>query len=339
MSFESSTLGRLPLELIIHIGDYLTPISAACFSLSCKYIYALLGSDLSSNSETRDYTKEDMIKLLARGSSRHIFCTQCAKLHTISQASNYVFALRQTGRRQPSCLRLDRTDGSLKYINSRFSHIVCQMVMQLYRLGEDYTGLLDLLSHTEEIQRGLHKVEKISSLARISEDRILVRTQTLFLLSPPPPPPPDGKSKSKAKPTPIEFRVCPHLQLFKAIPGPAGRISKNKQDAQNPELGFQRLWGKLRKCESCMTEFQCNYKDLGERGEMVSFTKWQDLGDGKRICWKAIPGAVRGVEEWKGSIYRAFQGEDGFNFRALEAVECPKRSLRSCKKGKKRGKK
>lgn len=82
-SLDNSSFRKLPLELVGYIAECLTPSSAACFTLTCKPIWFILGNQYLDRLWAKDFepSRRTFLKLLDKDMPYHIVCLQCNQLH------------------------------------------------------------------------------------------------------------------------------------------------------------------------------------------------------------------------------------------------------------------
>ncbi|OBT70547.1 hypothetical protein VF21_10432 [Pseudogymnoascus sp. 05NY08] len=171
---DTSTLSKLPPELILRIASYLPPASAAAFSLCTKRLYALLAIPyLKCKHGHTPFNKTEFLRLLESGLPDHIVCYYCEKLHAIKRLQRH---LEYTTRCDVKSNEAMRT-----YIHPRFSYVIFQMVMKRHRQGLDYSSLIKLLSYNVWSWCG---PDEIKTSARIVDGSLLLRQQHIILVHP-----------------------------------------------------------------------------------------------------------------------------------------------------------
>jgi hypothetical protein len=94
LAFDSSTLSKLPPELILYIEHFLPLESALSFSICCWPIYFLFGTQYLKALEKSHWDRYEFLKLLERELPDHIVCYHCKKLHAIVQAPRRLYSHR-----------------------------------------------------------------------------------------------------------------------------------------------------------------------------------------------------------------------------------------------------
>jgi hypothetical protein len=88
-ALENSLLAKLPTELLQQIANDLPVASAASFSLSCRHIHLLIGTQYLENLATSSHETLVFLKLVEHDLQNHIVCNSCRKLHRIQDARKY----------------------------------------------------------------------------------------------------------------------------------------------------------------------------------------------------------------------------------------------------------
>jgi hypothetical protein len=146
---ENSLLAKLPTELLQQVVNDLPVASAVSFSLSCRYIYLLIGTQYLENLATADHETLVFLKLVEHDLQNQIVCNSCRKLHRIQDARKYT----ENGQQilqvvVPDCLCDDSEAMVGSFIHENFSTTVFKMAMKHhYHFGYDAQSrkLLNLL--------------------------------------------------------------------------------------------------------------------------------------------------------------------------------------------------
>lgn len=146
-ALENSLLAKLPTELLQQIANDLPVASAASFSLSCRHIHLLIGTQYLENLVTSSHETLVFLKLVEHDLQNHIVCNSCRKLHRIQDARKYT----ENGQRVwpvvvPDCLSDDRDAMVTLFIHENFSTTVFKMAMKHYHYDPRSRQLLNLLS-------------------------------------------------------------------------------------------------------------------------------------------------------------------------------------------------
>jgi len=310
---EFSILSKLPLELVAIIAQFLPPVSAVSFSLCCTLIYFLIGAKYLNKAKQGRFDTYALLALLERDLSDQIACYHCKKFHAIKHAKRYIYSKKYyTGwipRQMPLCLLADSQARS--WIHLDFSTSVFRMVMKRYRQGIDCSMFLELLSPQWQIFYHAEHIGKIASWCRIVRGSLLVRNQAVFPLRP---------SESMKFIFEHVHLVCPHYD-WRAF-GPNDSTS-------DLEWWYQKKnfegWGQLMHCKYCATEFRIDIEYFEQVGKLVFFTRWQNLGKGRRPLdhqWQSHL-AINYRPIWKkasfrpGSICSGFEYKQEFKFSSL----------------------
>jgi hypothetical protein len=312
IALESSALSKLPLELILHIARFLPPGSAPSFSLCCRPIYFILGTQyLKALEENEQSDRYKFLTLLERDLPNYIACFYCKKLHAINKAHRYLYSNRHYSGADSylSCWVADFELGTGYCIHDDFSFTVFRMAMKLHRQGLDCSKLLNLLSYKTKTHFRRGYVEQCTALAQIVAGSLFIREQRIFMIPP-----------TQPLPTPYDpyFVICPHIR-FKSVESQYWEIIHiahwdEPKDYQNGEGIIQ--------CKYCLTEFRTDFKSFGGRGNAIFVTRWKDLGEGRSPLDHKWQSHVYGrksrdwlpVEFDRGSICAAFEQKEHFRF-------------------------
>ena len=331
IALESSALGKLPPELILYIARLLPPASASSFSLCCRPIYFILGTQYLKALEVDDQSdRYQFLTLLERELPNHILCYYCKKFHEISKAYRHVYSNRSyyASNHYLECWIADLELTNTVYLHRDFSFTVFQMAMKLYRQSLGYSKLLTLLSYKSKTDFRYGNAEQCSALARIEGGSLLFREQKIFMAPP-------------TRPTPIpwdtDFIICPHIRFASVHNGVRYRnlvqLAYWRGSKDRPNLEG------LTQCNYCLTEFRIDYKKFEELGSAMFVIKWQDLGEGRSPLdhkWQSHVAGCKGplwlpVEFVRGSICAAFEGKEhsSFEFDSLLTTRDKKELFRT----------
>lgn len=310
--FKSSILSKLPPELLIVIAEFLPPVAAVSFSLSCTITYSLLGRKCENKAKQPEFKTYALLLLLERDLPDVIACSDCKRFHAIIHADRYVYPGAEL--RNPQCLQVD---SARLWIHPNFSTMVFRLMMKGHRKGIDSAPFLDLLTYPWKVFFHAQRIGKITSSCRIVRGSAYVRTQSIFHL----------KSHES-----LQFLwedcclVCPHFDWRGSCP--LGVTSELERLCKKKEL--YAATGELMQCAYCATEFQINEEDLGSLGKLVYFTRWQSLGTGRRPLdnrWRSHITASNGRPIWARTTFRprsirsAFESKREFEFKSLMTPE------------------
>jgi hypothetical protein len=322
-ALESSLLAKLPTELLQQIANDLPVASAASFSLSCRHIHLLIGTQYLENLATSSHETLVFLKLVEHDLQNHIVCNSCRKLHRIQDARKYT----ENGQRiwpvvVPDCLSDDRDAMVTSFIHKNFSTTVFKMAMKHYHLfGYDARSrqLLNLLSGkfcTHAWGRTLVKKQKAE--CQIKNGSLFTCKSIAF-----------HGTRTGVEPDSIFIWICPHLEL-ESIGRPASlrittwhRLLPEKkwtmllhcENSTNIKKTSWALCSQLQQCRYCRTEYKAGFEHDDGCTIKFTITIWKDLGQGPEAEeWKAhFP-----LEDWlsfprpiqfhKGEIASVFQG-------------------------------
>jgi hypothetical protein len=152
-SLDNSPFKKLPLELVGYIAQFMTPSTAASFTLTCKPIWFILGNQSLDRLWARDFepSRRAFLELLGRDLPYHVMCLYCNQLHRSDRRRHRSLLLSLCGTR-PLCEVAEREQNVHRYINPNFSYIQLQSARKLYYPSyyNDYRQkLYDMLSYNE----------------------------------------------------------------------------------------------------------------------------------------------------------------------------------------------
>ncbi|KAL5348409.1 hypothetical protein ACLOAV_006892 [Pseudogymnoascus australis] len=192
--------------------------------------------------------------------------------------------------------------------------------MKAYRQGQDTSSLLKLLSHKEIVTK-TGFAQLTTSEARIIDDTLLVRDQTVFMV-----PSPQFAPASLSG----TFGYCRH-----SILNMADRISDLEWVGYTvPEAGEMEYVDKggLTWCNRCHTQLKISFKSCGKDYNAMFVTRWMDVGKGRDENdpkWRSRWDNSRQDNDWGrsnlvyelGSLSAMFEGTYNFQFDSLLTKE------------------
>lgn len=89
-ALENSVLRKVPLEILRAIAELLPPGESASFTLSCRQLSVLLGTQSLEQLQIDPRHTLSFLKLLEHDLPGHIVCLTCVKLHEIKNAHLYI---------------------------------------------------------------------------------------------------------------------------------------------------------------------------------------------------------------------------------------------------------
>jgi hypothetical protein len=316
---------RLPMEILLHIVDYLPASSAASFSLSCLQIERLIGDQCIKSLADSFRNTSAFLNLLERDLPDQVACSSCNKLHKMENARRYT----EHGRRPwpapvPACLSDDRCACTTLYIHPGFSSAIFRMAMKHYHQNLECAQLLKLLSKSVETTSWNGHTRQYTAECRIFNSSLFIRKQMAFHVLP----------RFSHIGWDLSFWICPHLKFE--------TTAHSVYVCTSFPVRFKKTWTKelcfnniideeirdvssgLMRCHHCRTEYQIDFKHYVNHGTVVFNTRWKDLGSGPDDeIWKAhikpqnyllIPRKIRfGL----GELSSAFQQGEPFKFDSL----------------------
>jgi hypothetical protein len=287
-ALENSLLAKLPTELLQQIAKDLPVASAASFSLSCRHILLLIGTQYLENLATSSHETLVFLKLVEHDLQDRIACNSCRKLHRIQDARKYS---RYHYLVEPDCLVDDRKAMVYGYIHQKFSTTVFKMAMKHHHhFGYDARSrqLLNLLSVKSFTHRWRSLVKRQDAECQIKNGSLFTSKRVAF----------HGTCTAFERASIPFFRICPHLEL-ETIGRSASlritssyRVSRKRrswllhcENSSNTKEGD--LCSELQQCRYCRTEYTAGFEYDG-RTIKLTITIWKDLGQGPEAEeWKA----------------------------------------------------
>lgn len=284
-ALENSPLARLPTELLQQVANDLPVASAASFSLSCRPIYLLIGTQYIENLATSHHETLVFLNLLEHDLQNQVVCNSCRKLHRIRNAGIYT----ENGRRflaAPPCLSADRYAMVTSLIHHDFSSIVFKMTMKHhYYFGNDAQSrrLLKLLSSNFHSYRSCALVVNETAECRIKNGSLFTCKRKSF----------NGTCKGVEGDS-MFLWICPHLELESIGPPPSIRIKTSHplafeekwstslrcENSTNIKKTSWDLCSEIQQCRYCRTEYKAGCRHDDSCTIQFAITIWKDLGQG-----------------------------------------------------------
>lgn len=300
-ALENSPLRKIPIELLWQVANRLPTVSAASFSLSCRYIYLSLGTQYLETLANSHQETLEFLHLLERDLQNQIVCYPCRRLHRIQNAKRYT----RYGRSiwsvvMAPCVFADQQAMITRHIYDNFSTTVFKMAMKHYHhFGDDTRSrqLLKLLSRAQYSSHGWRTwAKKAKADCQIKNKSLLTCTRIAF-----------HGTCIGAEQARIFHDICPHLEV-ESIQQPASlRITTRSplrlEEKWSVSIHYENSIVKMKKeswkicsevqqCRYCRTEYRASFKHNAGCTIEVIITIWKDLGQGPEAAvWKAhLPG-------------------------------------------------
>lgn len=275
---------QLPIEIIKSIATLLPLSAAVSFTLTCRSIWFILGSqylDRLREDRPDGLDRSVFLDILQRDLPRHILCLDCETLHSRAQ---------KVSSRSP-CVMADCASSVRWHIFRAFTSITFFLIMKLYRSGLNYDKLLTSISGFHSFPRRIVSDTKhvchVEFTPRIADGRFLLRHQIWLLI-------PVGNKVEVPKE--ISTSICPHWHFV--VPNAHAielrrRLACRASHWNNPQLNCSICAG-LFQCDTCPTEFQVDAMDFFDHGVALITTGWLDLGEGRNSLDSKYRSHVRG---------------------------------------------
>lgn len=301
---ETSSLRKLPNELIINIVDLLPVESAVAFSISCRHILSIIGTQylvdlnpgflLYADPSSFPTNRCRFLNLLERDLQGHVFCDDCKKLHSIDHVLKY---MRFNGglpcRKQylddqlPCWKERGRFGLFERSREEELSLTALQIIVKLYYRCRSYSNLLKIFpgyttprsysKYYKSAHDHFPTVEQSKVSARIVAGSILLRRQWVFVYQPPESYPILGTPRFYN----VNFTICLHFSYstVNRFCGFNDRLHVEYWADHNDH----RNWTGMIQCKHCHTDFRIDFKSMGKQCSAMFVTKWVDLGDCRSV--------------------------------------------------------
>ncbi|KAH8816092.1 hypothetical protein F5884DRAFT_774905 [Xylogone sp. PMI_703] len=279
---QAFPLFNFPAELVSDVVKFLPPESKTAISFTCHYFHAEFEKETVNPFLDLKHRQKDefynFLALIEKEFPDHVPCATCRCLHhiTAQDVSQYIPKLGRSSLDDPYLQihrgRNESYDGMAWY----YSTPIFLMTMKRFRQGRDCTEFLELMSPKELRFCNPLTIEWSSSIAKICAPRLLVRHQVMFTQSP---------TKYQVS---WRRQLCPHLMMDIAL----GRVTFMDETKALPPPGTDDVnkyyksiscvmkESELYQCPYCYTEFQIDFRKLGENSSVMYCTMWQDFGEG-----------------------------------------------------------
>jgi hypothetical protein len=293
-AFQNSHLRKLPTELLQYIASSLPPVSAALFSLSCRYIYSEVGYRHLKALATSNHDTLAFLERIAHDIPGHIVCEHCRRLHSMRNARQYLMNNFRAGYGpERLCSIHDENDLVKHFIYKNFSSIIFKMAMtNYYEFGHNLQTreLLEHMSSDVLNCRTWSLYRREETQCRIRDDSLL--TQKRMAIRDP---------YTDFLQEFIHEPICKHLDFMSDI-----GCSRICVQDWTSTLGRERRSvfactrqgatpsnypeAKLEQCLRCRTEYKISVEHDEGCDVSIKIDIWKDLGGGL------------GSEEWKDHI-------------------------------------
>ncbi|CAG8958815.1 hypothetical protein HYFRA_00011766 [Hymenoscyphus fraxineus] len=288
---QKPPLFRLPPEILQNIPDYLPLASAACFSLSCRHVYTMLGTKYLAQLKRSEETY-DFLTLLERDIPGSVSCKSCKVLHPIKEAESHINLGRGVEPYERPCLLDAEMRVASANIYFGFSPVVFKMLMKhhsLFGLDNRSRELIKLLSPepkrtdrkrvtiTNEVQVRIESGSLFICQTQTWECQCTAMAQDPGLLI----------SVDRSYPSYCDhvlFKIDPTRRILELIFPPwyfpdASPLEYLKFPQCESNVSWERSTDLFR-CSLCRTEYKADMKHESSCALRVTITAWKDLGKG-----------------------------------------------------------
>ncbi|TGO33808.1 hypothetical protein BHYA_0226g00150 [Botrytis hyacinthi] len=317
---------NLPVEILLSICDYLSPVSAAAFSVSCKSLYRKLNGRF-----IRDLNEEDKLALLdVLATEDEIGCPYCLRLHSISNAARYSLgSVEERPQFQELTPCVLSSFKSLNHRPAKVSGIIFKMATKSHQFKPGCDELLKILSRnppTPEIDNSDGVSWQIRKDFKITQGLMIYRRQESVLFS---------NFMVDKRSWHVDIDVCAHFTIAlnserarlmdlgnkrllnsfsEVLPLPRSQLPVRIRAPQTPLparptcVRFHAGAGQVNnnpdfnwpvhstreplKCDDCPTEYCLELDFNDSRGVFATVTTWANLGSGPHD-WRYL---MRNVE-------------------------------------------
>jgi hypothetical protein len=166
---KADTFKQFPIELIQSIASTLSLPAAVSFTLTCRRVSIILGSQyLNQLREKGGPERLEFVELLERDLPRHILCYKCGVFHSRKQRQPFLPTF---------CKIADIKSYHRLYLGPEFDSITFLLAMKFNRHGFDPSEHLSNLTGSGTILRPTH-IRHWESTPRIVNGHFLLRRQT-----------------------------------------------------------------------------------------------------------------------------------------------------------------
>lgn len=296
--YDTPTLTDLPLELLLIIAEFLSPIDGACLSLSSRKLLGLFSErekELLKAQPGETWIRKArpvpgggawnderaaFLSRLSRDFPRYFFCYTCSRLHPWEMVGppGPAFQPRNRIGCQDKMLALTLCDlleahEYSTYYSFHFFHV--QLAMRGFLYGPRFGISTKSLSYTEvRLSPTPHMTTLLSVEARICPDTSSLRMRVQNMVS---------VTRANASQLSLGDRfllgICNHVHWKTvALDGPdlVDLVSHCLEAYRSGATSAPEL----RRCHYCTTDYKVDIKEHGEESLALVITKWLDLGSG-----------------------------------------------------------
>ena len=256
-------LSDLPVEILLHIRDFLPLSSSACLILCSRQMMTALGSQCLSSLRARNHTMERrrFLIMLQKDLADWLLCYCCSHFHPVKSLPG--LQDHWYYRKEPPCVQENGCLHVVSGFNIRFQHL--QLLMNQYRFGRPYTGYLETL--TFNFSRSYKDCTLQGDLrCEIVAGQLLLRfSQKLGLLIP------TNIRSIQA----LVRQICPHLRWLGGDPTLLDTAKCRLSHLSNSSCSGCSM---LKCCRECSTWFLVGARELdGSKTELL-IEAWKYLG-------------------------------------------------------------
>jgi hypothetical protein len=297
----ASAGGKMPVEVLNLIMEYLPLESRVAWTLTCKHFKSLLGTHHFADIDSKE-KKLAVLDVLARDLPNAIVCPICRRFHYMENIARYLHCtydkhdekyLPYYHMTYPACLHEDFFLHT-RLLNKNIGATAFRMVVKRYEQQPECTELLKAISSPFLRAMGREKHVFISTEEfRIVQGDLILRKQTLFL------------------PRSLKIRMLDYVYN-----PPEGNICRHQRIAGS--WRHVEVWPM--KCNRCFTEYKLDFK-YNKTGYGMFLTTWKSLGTSpNHDKWQEHLNtgiAIRRGPHQRGDICAAFGDAVDFQFDSV----------------------
>jgi hypothetical protein len=296
-ALDSSPLRRLSDRVILHIAEFLSPASKLTFCLTCRHVYSVirtrhLGSAAVREAQSFVEARTRPWEVLELEYPDQLECYYCRDLHPIDKIHEYAYlgagtkgpSSQQHNHLKDKCWKMNHNVRTARFIHPNFSFTVFRMIMKRYRQRKDCNKLLEFLAYRSGAVMEGAQVKQVIATPKIVGDRLLMRLQTAYVISP--------KEPSRMYLLTRNLLKCPHTnKRSRDNRDVTRRLFQRFVALETVSVGRQEHIMSCQ-CHFCPTEFYFSLERFEGQGVVLFITKWQDLGNGLSPLDSDLPPVV-----------------------------------------------
>jgi hypothetical protein len=189
-ALSSSIFNKVPVDILVHIMDYLPSESAVASSLSCMHLKCLLGTQHFSRVTSSTKNTLALLNLLVLDLPNDVVCSVCTRLHNMENLLRYncvTYSANSTtsqynSLRLPACVGQDWNKKAYA-ITGLIGTTAFKMAIKRYHQQPECTKLLKIMSSKEaKIMKTGDYVRQFREECRVVQGCLMHRLQSVHVL-------------------------------------------------------------------------------------------------------------------------------------------------------------